>query len=81
MIQKRKGEWRVDFQKPLGITVCLYCQEKKQEKGQQGSRSHGVEVGRNGVTGRSKGQKMEGGCKWRGHFGSCRSLLETTEIM
>lgn len=24
---------------------------------------------------------MEGGCKWRGHVGSCRSLLETTEIV
>lgn len=44
-------------------------------------RSHGVEVGRNAVTGRSKGQKMEGGCKWRGHVGSHRSLLETTEII
>lgn len=49
VIQKRKGEWRVDFQKLLDITVCIYCQEKKQKKGQQGSRSHGVEVGRNRV--------------------------------
>lgn len=25
VIRNRKGEWRVDFQKLLDITVCLYC--------------------------------------------------------
>lgn len=48
-MQKRKGEGRADFQKPLDITVCLYCYEKKQKEGQQGSRSCGVEMGRNEV--------------------------------
>lgn len=79
--KKRKENEVLTFRSCWILHYDYIVRKRNWKKGSRAQEVMSVEEGSKRVTCRSKGQKMEGGCKRRGHFGSCRSLQETTELV